>query len=219
MKILFPLLNGTQLNSVLLENLLRHVETRASQIVLLLVIDAVDLENKPFGFAANDITDGNALMAEVSSALKKENLIVTELLEWGDTLEKIDVVSRRENCEKIVFQKQSSRHFFDLIQKLSDLNSIEIILIDEKETSSDDSANSEIKFGKSAKPSDKSEIKNETSTDGSENKSVNDALNEIDFENENNFENARKENNSKSNSENSSSKNQRENNTGIGSVF
>jgi len=121
MKALMPLL-GSELDTDFLEK----VSKLADEIILLLIIDTQDLDKKPFGFVGSEIMQGNALLADVSNFLKQKNVKTTELTEWGLTLQKIVLASKREQVNKIIFKSVENKYFQDLLKALSKETDVEI---------------------------------------------------------------------------------------------
>jgi hypothetical protein len=111
------------------QEFLNKVIQKADEIILLLVIDTQDLDKKPFGFVGSEIMQGNALLMDVSNLLKEKKAKVIEVTEWGATLQKIVLASKREQVNKIILKKAENKYFEDLIRALSKETDVELEVI------------------------------------------------------------------------------------------
>lgn len=93
---------------------------KADELVLLAVIDSSDFigGKGKFGFAANEIMQANKIMEGIETELKKLNVRVEGIVEWGSTIMKIDHTARLKNCDFIFLQKQEGKHFAELLNEL-----------------------------------------------------------------------------------------------------
>ncbi len=113
LKILIPLLSKKENEGEFLEKAI----VGATEIILLLIIDT-NAMNQEFGFAASEISNGNALMEDVKALLGKKRKKADDILEWGDTLTKIDNMAKLRQVNKIVLMKQDNQYFRDLVKNL-----------------------------------------------------------------------------------------------------
>ena len=112
MKALVPLLSHDENSPEFLEKLKTFDE-----VVLLVVIDRADMVGE-FGFAAGDMRSATKLMEEMVSALKRRKIKVEDVLEWGETVQKIVQLAQLKNAEKVLLKKQSNLHWRKLVQEV-----------------------------------------------------------------------------------------------------
>lgn len=108
-----PLLSRNEGNADFLAKALENVE----ETVLLLVVDK-DAMIGQFGFAATEIMQGNQLLEELSEKIKAQKIKCEDILEWGNTEQKILQLAELKKADKIVLLKQGNKYFEDLLKKL-----------------------------------------------------------------------------------------------------
>jgi len=93
---------------------------KVDALVLLAVIDSSEFMGGKgkFGFATNEIMQANRIMEGIETELKKLNVKVEGIVEWGSTIMKIDHTSRLKNCDFIFLQKQEGKHFTEMLKEL-----------------------------------------------------------------------------------------------------
>jgi hypothetical protein len=121
--ILLPVLSKKEAEPDFLE-----IATKGTKnIILLLVIDTNAMAGE-FGTGINNIREGNAIMEAVRKALGQKRKHAEEIMEWGDTLTKIDHIARLKEVDKIVLSGQDNQYFEELVKKLREKKfKIEII--------------------------------------------------------------------------------------------
>lgn len=130
LKVLIPLVSKQENNPFFLERAFEG----AKEIVLLLPIDTNAMVGQ-FGFAAGEIRQGNLLAEEIKKSAIAKGIRCTEIVEWGDTLSKIDHIAQLEKVNEILLLKQDNHYFRDLLKKLKDKSrkKIEVISLPEPE--------------------------------------------------------------------------------------
>ena len=113
MKIVIPLLSKQENN----EDFLEKAVEGAKEIIVLLVIDTEAMPGQ-FGYAATEIRHGNMLIEEIKERLEEKKKQCNDIIEWGNTLTKIDHIARLQKADKIVLQKQENKFFKDLVKEL-----------------------------------------------------------------------------------------------------
>lgn len=113
LKILLPLLSKME-NS---QNFLAKALENCEEIILLVVVDK-DAMVGQFGFAANDIMQCSQLLEELSNEILKRKIKCEDILEWGNTEQKILQLAELKKVDKIVLLKQGNKYFEDLLKKL-----------------------------------------------------------------------------------------------------
>ncbi len=121
-KILVPLLSKREGENEFIE----AVAPGAGEIILLLVIDTNAMAGG-FGFAAGEIAVGNALMQYVKTAFGKKRKTCNDIIEWGDTANKIEHLAELNQVAKIFVVKQDNDFFKKLLKDMKEkLPGIEI---------------------------------------------------------------------------------------------
>ena len=113
MKVLIPLLSKQENNPVFLEKALEG----AKEIVVLLAIDTNAMVGQ-FGFAASEMRQGNLLAEEIKKVAESRGIKCNDIVEWGDTVSKIDHIAQLEKVNEIRLLKQDNHYFKDLLKKL-----------------------------------------------------------------------------------------------------
>ena len=114
MKVLIPLLSKQEDNPEFVEKATKG----ALEIYLLLVINPADLAGE-FGFAAHEISKGNKMMGLVTELIGPEKA-VQQIVEWGDTLSKIENLYKLKYVDEIRVKKQDNYWFQDIVKKLKE---------------------------------------------------------------------------------------------------
>ncbi len=127
-KVLVPVLSKKEASPEFVEK----IAAKAKEIILLLVIDTASMSGQ-FGFAAGEIAHANALMQKIKDALGKKKKTCDDILEWGDTLTKIENIAMLRQVDKIYLVKQdnqfSKKLLKDLKEKLPKID-IEVVNIE-----------------------------------------------------------------------------------------
>lgn len=113
LRILIPLISKKENSEEFLDKAIEGV----GEIILLIVIDT-NAMNQQFGFAASEISNGSALMEDVKALIGQKGKRADDILEWGNTLTKIDHIAKLREVDKIVLVKQENQYFKDLVKNL-----------------------------------------------------------------------------------------------------
>ncbi len=114
MKVLIPLLSKQEDSPEFVEKSTKG----AVEVYLLLVINPADLAGE-FGFAAHEISKGNKMMGLVTELIGPEKA-VHQIVEWGDTVSKIDNFYKLKAIDEIRVKKQDNYWFEDIVKKLKE---------------------------------------------------------------------------------------------------
>lgn len=121
-KVLVPLLSKREAEPAFI-NL---VASKAREVILLLVIDTNAMSGE-FGFATNEIAVGNALMQKTKIGLGKKKKTCNDVIEWGNTANKIEHLAMLHMVDKIYVVKQDNHFFKKLLRDMREnLPGIEI---------------------------------------------------------------------------------------------
>ncbi len=112
MKVLIPLLSKQEDSPDFVEKATKGAE----EIYLLLAIDPADLSGQ-FGFAAHEISKGNKMMGLVTELVGPAKA-VHQIVEWGETVGKIDNFYKLKHIDEIRVKKQENYWFEDIVKKL-----------------------------------------------------------------------------------------------------
>ncbi len=112
MKALVPLLSREENSPEFLEKLKEFQE-----VVLLVCIDRSDMVGE-FGFAAGDMRSATKFMEEMVSALKRRKIKVEDVLEWGETAQKIVQLAQLKKADTVLLKKQSNLHWKKLVEEV-----------------------------------------------------------------------------------------------------
>lgn len=125
MKVLVPLLSKREAEPAFVE----AIASKAHEIILLLVIDTNAMVGR-FGFATSEIGMGNALMQRLKAELGKKRKACNDVMEWGDTANKIEHIAQFYGIDRIYAVKQGNDYFRKLLADMKEkLKGIEIIEI------------------------------------------------------------------------------------------
>jgi hypothetical protein len=123
MKILIPLLSKEENKQEFLEK----VAGSGKHVTLLTVIDTNSGKEK-FGFAASQIGSCSSLAEEIRNKLKESVADIDYIMEWGDTLTKIEQIAQLKKVDVIVMKKQQNQFFDRLVEQLKhDKLNVEIV--------------------------------------------------------------------------------------------
>lgn len=107
MRVLVPILSPLDANDAFIQ----HISENASVVYLLLVLDPKSA-SASFGFKTSEILQGRETMDKVKSKIKESKRLCTDILEWGNTLEKIAQVAEMKQVDKIfLFNGKKSEYF------------------------------------------------------------------------------------------------------------
>ncbi len=112
-KIMIPLLSKQENNEIFLSEAIGD----ANEIILLMVIDTHEMQEK-FGFATTEIMQGNELVEQIKKTLTEKGVSCEDLVEWGETSQKIVNTAKLKKVDKVVLKKQENQLFEDLVKKL-----------------------------------------------------------------------------------------------------
>ena len=115
LKVLVPLISKREADPAFIET----VASGAREIILLLVIDTAAMSGQ-FGFAAGEISHANALMQEVKGAVGKKRKTCDDVIEWGDTLTKVEHFALLRNVDKLFLVEQDNQFFKKLLNDLKE---------------------------------------------------------------------------------------------------
>ncbi len=113
MKILIPLLSKEENKTEFLEKAMGN----GKHITLLTVIDTHSGKEK-FGFAASQIGSCSSLAEEIREKLRESVSDVDYIMEWGDTLTKIEQIAELKKIDSIVLKRQHNLFFDELVKQL-----------------------------------------------------------------------------------------------------
>ena len=122
MRVLVPILNPSYAQ----EPFIQHVVREASVVYLLLVLDPKSAHN-PFGFKTSEIMLGRETVDLVKSKIKEHKRLCTDMLEWGDTLEKMVQIAEMKNVDKILlYNGENNPHFVHTINDIQSRTKIPV---------------------------------------------------------------------------------------------
>lgn len=119
--ILIPLISKKENNQEFLDKAIDKVK----EVTLLLVVDTASMPRE-FGFGAMEISDGRKLMDEVKQAIGKKRKKALDIIQWGDTFNKIDNTAKLKQIKTITFLKEDNEYYKELIKKLKNQKSYKI---------------------------------------------------------------------------------------------
>ncbi|MCR4369084.1 MAG: hypothetical protein NUV67_04225 [archaeon] len=112
MLLLMPILSEGENDEAFLEQALKG----ANNVILLIVVDAHT--NEEFGFATSHIQKARTILEQVKANIGKKRKHSEDLLEWGDTQNKVLNVALLRKVDKVVLRKQENHYFEELVKKL-----------------------------------------------------------------------------------------------------
>ena len=96
LKVLIPVLSKREDS----EEFLKEATVKAKEVLLLLVIDTRSSPSS--GFTASEIAQGQKIMDSVNERIGKMRKSCESLLEWGDTMTRIDHTAKLRRVDSIV---------------------------------------------------------------------------------------------------------------------
>ncbi|HIH09538.1 MAG TPA: universal stress protein [Candidatus Diapherotrites archaeon] len=114
MKILIPILSETENDEAFIDKAVAG----AKEVILLLIVDASPKEK--FGFTTSFIQKARHIMEEVKKAVGKKRKPCEDILEWGDTMNKIVNIALLRKTDKVCLKAQDNQYFKDLLKRLKD---------------------------------------------------------------------------------------------------
>ncbi len=126
MRVLVPILNPSYSQ----EHFIQRIVRDASVVYLLLVLDPKSAHN-PFGFKTSEIMLGRETVDLVKNKIKENKRLCTDMLEWGDTLEKIVQIAEMKNVDKIMlYNAENNPHFVHTINDVQSRTKIVVECVD-----------------------------------------------------------------------------------------
>ncbi|MBM3282126.1 MAG: hypothetical protein FJY86_02175 [Candidatus Diapherotrites archaeon] len=107
MRVLVPILSPADANDVFVQ----HISENASVVYLLLVLDPKSA-SASFGFKTSEIMAGRETIDKMKLKIKENKRLCTDILEWGNTLEKIVQIAEMKQVEKILLHNGKSNAYF-----------------------------------------------------------------------------------------------------------
>lgn len=128
--VLIPILSKHEDNPDFLNSATRGFD----HVTLLAVIDKQEMIGM-FGFMANEIRSASQLLEKIKTFLEAQGKLVDDILEWGETGQKIEHAAMLQNCAKIVLAKQENQYFKKLLKQLEESGkcTVETVAIDPPE--------------------------------------------------------------------------------------
>ncbi len=127
MKILFPIF-GSEVSEGALEKI---VELNPTKVIVLFVVDSNDSTRKPFGFMPSDINEGQLMQEDLKEWFLEKKIFCQTQFEWGNVVEKIAIISRREAIDLIALTKESNKLFYFFVEELGKKVNCKIQIFDE----------------------------------------------------------------------------------------
>ncbi|MCR4335973.1 MAG: hypothetical protein NUV57_05580 [archaeon] len=112
MTVLIPLLSEKENDEEFLEQALKGTK----DIILLIVVDANSKEE--FGFATSHIQTARIVMEDVKTSIGKRRKRAEDIIEWGDTKNKIMNIALLRKVDKVILKKQENHYFEELVKNL-----------------------------------------------------------------------------------------------------
>lgn len=123
MRVLVPILSHSDVDDVFVQ----HISEQASVVYLLLVLDPKSA-SASFGFKTSEIMSGRETMDKMKLKIKENKRLCTDILEWGNTLEKIAQIAEMKQVEKIlVYNGKKNPYFQHVVNDIQKLTSIPIV--------------------------------------------------------------------------------------------
>ncbi len=107
MRVLVPILSPADANDAFVQ----HISENASVVYLLLVLDPKSA-SASFGFKTSEIMVGRETIDKMKLKIKENKRLCTDILEWGNTLEKIVQIAEMKQVEKILVYNGKSNAYF-----------------------------------------------------------------------------------------------------------
>ena len=110
--ILLPILSENENNNEFLEKALKGT----GEIILLIVVDTESKED--FGFTTSHIHSARAVLEQIKLTIGKKRKRCEDILEWGNTFNKIMNIALIKKVDKVILKKQENQLFDELVKKL-----------------------------------------------------------------------------------------------------
>jgi hypoxanthine-guanine phosphoribosyltransferase len=96
-----------------------RISTDASVVYVLLVLDKDSLHSS-FGFKTSEIMRGREVVEKIKEEIKKNKRLCTDILEWGNTIEKIAQIAEMKQVDKIVlYNAEKNEHFHTIAEDIA----------------------------------------------------------------------------------------------------
>jgi hypothetical protein len=82
---------------------------------VLLVLDSKSLGSE-FGFNASEIMSGRQAVEQLRKEIRARKKLCNELVEWGQTVEKIAQIAEMRRVDKIVLNNAENKPHFDVLR-------------------------------------------------------------------------------------------------------
>ncbi len=112
MTTLIPILSEEENDDSFLEEALKGTR----EILLLIVVDTD--QKREFGFATSQIQKARKVLEEVGAAIGKKRKSYEDIIEWGDTQNKIINLALLRKVDSVTLKKQDNQYFEELVKKL-----------------------------------------------------------------------------------------------------
>ncbi|MFH0970792.1 MAG: hypothetical protein V1776_05025 [Candidatus Diapherotrites archaeon] len=107
---------------------LYHSTEDASVVYLLLVLDAHSLSS--FGFKTSEIMRGRELVERMKEKIKGNKRLCTDILEWGETIEKLVQIAEMKKVDKICLRQPDNQSYFQQwVDSIKEKTSIPVEII------------------------------------------------------------------------------------------
>jgi len=110
--ILLPILSEKENNEEFLEKALKGTR----EVILLIVVDTESKED--FGFTTSHIHSARTTLEEIKITIGKKRKKCEDILEWGNTFNKIMNIALIKKVDKVILKKQENQLFEELVKKL-----------------------------------------------------------------------------------------------------
>jgi hypothetical protein len=128
MRVLIPILSPHDANDMFIQ----HISDNASVVYLLLVLDPKSA-SASFGFKTSEIMAGRETMDRVKSKIKENKRLCTDILEWGNTLEKIAQIAEMKQVDKILlFNGKNNEYFQHTANEIQKQTKIVVEIVEKK---------------------------------------------------------------------------------------
>ena len=111
MRVLVPVLSQKD-NS---DSFVRAAVKGASVVHLLLVLDSNSMHAN-FGFKASEIMNGRQTVESIKKGIKANKKLCNDIIEWGNTIEKIAQIAEMKQVGKIVVHNAEKNPHFNQVQ-------------------------------------------------------------------------------------------------------
>lgn len=110
MRILIPILSHKDC----VDTFVAQAVKGASVVHVLLVLDSNSLHD--FGFKASEILNGRKTMDVLKKSICSHKKLCNDIVEWGNTIEKIAQIAEMKQVKKIVLHNAEKNPHFDQMQ-------------------------------------------------------------------------------------------------------